>query len=98
MKSSHRFAFLCIILLAFNITAAAQHNSAGSIAVLPFSVNGVDPVSVQTAEFILRLEIGKISSATSTPMRSSSRLVMKSWIRQLIPPVIAQKTPKNPAS
>ena len=62
MKSSHRFAFLCIILLAFNITAAAQHNSAGSIAVLPFSVNGVDPVSVQTAESILRLEIGKISS------------------------------------
>lgn len=67
MKS---FPLLTITLLLFfqNQTSLyAQDSSKIKIAVLPFQNNGIDAVSVQTAESILRLEINKLNKFDLIP-------------------------------
>lgn len=50
---------LAILALAY---APAQEQSAPRIVILPLASNGVDPVTIETAESILRTEIGKLSA------------------------------------
>ncbi len=45
----------------------AQDSVKTTIAILPFQYNGIDPVSIQTAESILRLEINKLSKLKIIP-------------------------------
>ena len=55
---------LSILLLLFlNFIITAQDFNSKKIAILPFVSNGIDEVSVQTAESILRMELGKESTA-----------------------------------
>jgi len=52
---------LIFIVLFFVISVKAQDTTSGKIAILPFVSNGIDPVSVQTAESIFRMDLGKVS-------------------------------------
>jgi TolB-like protein len=52
-----------ILLVLISATfLMAQDSSSIKIAVLPFVSNGLDPASVQTAESILRMDLGKVNS------------------------------------
>jgi len=51
-----------LVVLSLVISAKAQDTTSGKIAVLPFISNGIDPASVQTAESLLRMNLGKASS------------------------------------
>lgn len=55
-------AAVAALLLTSCGAAAQQQNAAARIAVLPLTSNGVDAVTIETAESILRTEIGKLSS------------------------------------
>jgi len=57
----HRAAFLFIMICSVLMEVDAQEPSA-RIAILPLQSNGVDSVYIQTAESILRTEIGKLSA------------------------------------
>lgn len=51
------------ILLVLTMVAflKAQDSTSNKIAILPFVSNGIDPVSVQTAESLFRMDLGKAS-------------------------------------
>ena len=51
-----------LLVLSIIISVKAQDTTSGRIAILPFVSNGIDPVSVQTAELLLRMDLGKVSS------------------------------------
>ena len=51
-----------LIVLSIVISLRAQDTTSGKIAILPFVSNGIDPASVQTAESIFRMDLGKVSS------------------------------------
>jgi len=51
-----------LLVLSIIISVKAQDTTSGKIAILPFVSNGIDPVSVQTAELLLRMDLGKVSS------------------------------------
>jgi len=55
---------ITVILIVFSIviTLKAQDSTSNKIAVLPFVSSGIDPASVQTAESIFRMDLGKVSS------------------------------------
>ncbi len=54
--------FICLIVFSFSNILFSQTAPAKKIAILPFNSIGVDEISVQTAESILRLEIGRLST------------------------------------
>lgn len=56
-----KFSILLILFLTFIINA--QDINSKKIVILPFISNGIDEVSVQTAESILRMELGKETTA-----------------------------------
>ena len=56
-----KLSILLLLFLTFIINA--QDINSKKIAILPFVSNGIDEVSVQTAESILRMELGKESTA-----------------------------------
>lgn len=56
MKISFKFV-LFFLFLSFNLFA--QQLDSNRIAILPFSTNGVDSISLRTAEYLLRIELGK---------------------------------------
>src|SRR3990172_2618895 len=58
-----KYSFRCLVIF-FLLTFISLHSQTRlkKIAILPFSSNGIDEVSVQTAESILRLEISRLSS------------------------------------
>jgi len=51
-----------LIVLSIVISVKAQDTTSIKIAILPFNSNGIDQVSVQTAESLLRMDLGKVSS------------------------------------
>ena len=51
-----------LLVLSIIISVKAQDTTSGRIAILPFVSNGIDPVSVQTTELLLRMDLGKVSS------------------------------------
>jgi len=61
MKSLTALAFFVIVNLAGVVTLYGQESSS-RIAILPFHANGIDSVYIQTAESILRTEIGKLGT------------------------------------
>lgn len=61
MKSLDALITLLIISCLFSIEVLAQDSARIKIVVLPFQYNGIDQVSINTAESILRLEINKLS-------------------------------------
>ncbi|MHB1685771.1 MAG: hypothetical protein ACYCVH_00090 [Ignavibacteriaceae bacterium] len=59
MNTFNSFIYL-LIFICFGLFAAnAQETATQTIAILPFSSNGIDSVSIQTAESILNLELNK---------------------------------------
>ncbi len=61
MKTINQLLIIIFLSNVFLTTIIAQ-TSSSRIAILPFRSNGIDQVSVGTAESILRTEIGKLSS------------------------------------
>jgi hypothetical protein len=61
MKTINQLLIIIFLSNVFLTTIIAQ-TSSSRIAILPFRSNGIDPVYVETAESILRTEIGKLSS------------------------------------
>ena len=53
---------LILVVLSLVIPVKAQDTTSVKIAVLPFISNEIDPASVQTAESLLRMNLGKVSS------------------------------------
>jgi TolB-like protein len=51
-----------LVVLSLVIPVKSQDTTSGKIAILPFISNGIDPASVQTAESIFRMDLGKVSS------------------------------------
>jgi len=51
-----------LVVLSLVVSLKAQDTTSSTIAVLPFVSNGIDPASVQTAESILRMNLGKVTS------------------------------------
>ena len=58
LKSSILFILICLL---FYSTLKAQEIDLGRIAVLHFNAEGIDPITVKSAEFILRQEIEKLT-------------------------------------
>ena len=54
--------FICLFVFSFSNILFSQNTPTKKIAILPFHAIGVDEISVQTAESILRLEIGRLST------------------------------------
>ncbi len=54
-----RIKALLLSLLFLTLTLSAQDKNS-TLLILPFDSNGIDPVYVETAQSILRVEIGKI--------------------------------------
>lgn len=50
-----------LVVLSLIISTIAQDTTSGKIAVLPFVSSDIDPASVQTAESLLRMDLGKVS-------------------------------------
>ena len=53
---------IILVVLSLVVSLKAQDTTSGTIAVLPFVSNGIDLASVQTAESIFRMDLGKVSS------------------------------------
>ena len=51
-----------LVVLSLVIPVKSQDTTSGKIAILPFVSNGIDPASIQTAESLLRMNLGKVSS------------------------------------
>jgi len=51
-----------LIVLSIVISLRAQDTTSNKIAILPFISKGIDPASVQTAESLFRMDLGKVSS------------------------------------
>ena len=59
MKSSIAImVFVCLVLFSY-ASVKGQDTTMGRIAILPFESVGIDPLYVQSAESILRLELGR---------------------------------------
>jgi hypothetical protein len=67
-------AALAALLLA-SCFAAAQQRGAARIVILPLTNNGIDAVTIETAESILRTEIGKLSSMDIVSGRKTAEAV-----------------------
>ena len=61
MKTSSTSAVLFFILFSIISLKAQTNPDSSSLLIMPFDANGIDPVYVQTAESILRVEILKLS-------------------------------------
>ena len=68
------FAVALVTLFSFTV-APAQDRSAARIVILPLSANGIDPVTVETAESILSTEISKQSSMDIVSGRKTKEAV-----------------------
>jgi TolB-like protein len=51
-----------LIVLSIVISLRAQDTTSNKIGILPFISKGIDPASVQTAESLFRMDLGKVSS------------------------------------
>jgi len=60
MKSINSLALLLTLICFYPLKG--QDNTSSKIAILPFNANGIDAVYIETAESILRLEIGKLTT------------------------------------
>lgn len=67
MKHVIILAVFLFISLQNTSPVFAQDSLKNKIAILPFEYNGIDPVSIQTAESILHLEINKLSKLKIIP-------------------------------
>ena len=64
-----------ILILSGFISTYSQDHPEKKIAILPFYSNGLDEVSIQTAESILRLEISKISPMDIVSARRTNEVL-----------------------
>lgn len=62
MKTFRIIAVLFTLLLSIISVQAQVEKDTSSLLILPFDANGIDPVYVQTAESIFRVEIAKLSN------------------------------------